>query len=115
MYNKNHVRSCEYLSRSCDYLRRSYDYLNRSCDHQTVLPSEHVFIRLPCEQLVGYGSQEDVPGTVANFVPSVGEKLTTDGHSEVLETVSPTASQLLVVCEWQNIDQNHDSLVMKTT
>ena len=82
---------------SCDHLNRSCDSLNRSCDHCTALPSQHVFIRLPCEQLVRYGGEEDVSGAVAHLVPSVGEKLTTNRHSKVLETVSPTARQLLIV------------------
>ena len=68
-----------------------------------MLPSKHIFIWLPCEQLVRHRGEEDVPGTVAHLVPSVGEKLTTNGHSKVLKTVSPTACQLLIV--WNGREQ----------
>lgn len=68
----------------------------------TALPSKHVFIWLPCEQLVGYRGQEYIPGTVAHLVPSVGEKLTTNGHSKVLKAVSPTACQLLIIWNGKN-------------
>ena len=44
-----------------------------------------------------YGGKEDIPGTVAHLVPSVGKKLTTNGHSKVLKAVGPTACQLLII------------------
>lgn len=65
------------------------------------IPSQQVLVRFPSEQLMRSGGEEDVPGTVADLVPCVGEELLPHRHSKGFQAVGATASQLLVI--WQRL------------